>query len=77
MDTQRFYVVMATDGDIEEREIVDLLDASGYHGVLVLDRARTDHECPCPSWGCIFQLRSEGHVIPQGTACCVCWGMQP
>jgi hypothetical protein len=74
METQRFYVVMATDGDVEEAEIGGALDALGYHGLLVLDRSKTDHEHPCPSSWCIEQLRSQGHSIPAGTDCCVCWG---
>lgn len=74
MRTQRFYVVLATDGDVEEREIGGVLDALGYRGILVLDQARTDHEHPCPSGWCIDQLRAEGHLIPDGTDCCVCWG---
>ncbi len=40
MHTQRFHVVMATDGDVEEREIGEVLAALGYHGLLVLDQAR-------------------------------------
>jgi hypothetical protein len=75
VDTQRFYVVLATDGDVSEREIGEVLDALGYHGILVLDRDKTDsHEHPCPSWGCISQLRAKGHAIPDGTNCCICWG---
>jgi hypothetical protein len=66
---------MATDGDVSETEVVDVLDALGYHGLMVLDRSRPgDHECPCPSRRCIDQLRAEGHDIPDGTDCCVCWG---
>ncbi len=75
MQTQRFYVVMATDGDVKEREIGEALDALGYHGLLVLDQALVDpHEHPCPSRWCIEQLRREGHVIPVDADCCVCWG---
>jgi len=74
MRTQRFHVVMATDGDVQEREIGEVLEALGYHGLLVLDQARMDHEHPCPSLWCIAQLRAEGHDIPDDTDCCVCWG---
>ncbi|WP_431881766.1 hypothetical protein [Micromonospora chalcea] len=75
MRTQRFYVVMATDGDVEEREIGEVLGALGYRGLLVLDGARVDpHEHPCPASWCIEKLREEGHAIPDGTDCCVCWG---
>lgn len=75
MRTKRFTVVMATDGDIEEREIGESLEALGYHGLLVLDQERIDpHEHPCPSQRCIDQLRHAGHVIPGGLDCCVCWG---
>lgn len=73
METQRFIVIMATDGDVEEREIGGLLDDLGYHGLLVLDLARTDHEHPCPSACCIEKLRREGHLIPAGADCCICW----
>lgn len=65
---------MATDGDVTEAEIGNALDALGYHGLLILDQATTDHEHPCPSDGCIRQLRAGGHSIPEGTLCCVCWG---
>jgi hypothetical protein len=75
METQRFYVVLATDGDVTEREIGRVFDALGYHGILVLDQALADpHECPCPSAGCIGHLRRDGHLIPDGTDCCICWG---
>jgi len=74
VETQRFYVIMATDGDVAEREIGEALNALGYHGLLVLDAGKADpHECPCPSRRCIEQLRREGHVIPDGTSCCICW----
>lgn len=77
VQTQKFYVIMATDGDVAEREIGEVLDALGYHGLLVLDAARADpHECPCPSARCIEQLRHEGHRIPAGTACCICWARE-
>jgi hypothetical protein len=67
--------VLSTDGDIEEREIGEVLDALGYHGILVLDQERMNpHECPCPSLWCIEKLRSEGHVISDDVDCCVCWG---
>jgi hypothetical protein len=72
--TQRFHVVIASDGDVHEREIGDILDALGYRGLLVLDQDRTDHEHPCPSTWCLEQLRAAGHVIPAGADCCVCWG---
>jgi hypothetical protein len=74
MQTQRFYLVLATDGDVSQTEIVDVLDALGYHGVMVLNEPLQDHEHPCPSSGCIDGLRREGHLIPEGTDCCVCWG---
>jgi hypothetical protein len=75
LQTQRFHVVMATDGGVAGQEIGEALDALGYHGILVLDQARIDpHEHPCPSQWCIEKLRREGHLIPDGTDCCVCWG---
>lgn len=74
MITQRFIVVMATDGDVQEREIGEVMEALGYHGLAVLDVAKADpHECPCPSGGCVEKLRREGHLIPDGTDCCICW----
>lgn len=73
VNTQRFLIVMATDGDVQESEIGEVLDALGYHGLLVLDLARTDHEHPCPSAGCIDQLRDQGHAIAEGADCCICW----
>jgi len=77
METQRFYLVLATDGDVSQTEIVDALDALGYHGVMVLNQPAQGHEHPCPSFGCIDGLRREGHVIPDGADCCVCWGLIP
>jgi hypothetical protein len=75
MRTQRFHVVLATDGDVPEREIGEALAALGYHGVLILDQSAVDpHEHPCPSGWCIEHLRSEGHTIPAAVDCCVCWG---
>jgi hypothetical protein len=68
-------IVLATDGDVEEREIGEVLDALGYHGLAVVDMTRagaTNHEHPCPSWECIRQLRAEGHLIGDED-CCVCW----
>lgn len=76
LQTQRFLIVVSTDDDVEEREIGDVLDALGYHGLLVLDLARTDHECPCPSDRCVRRLRQEGHAIPEGVACCICWALR-
>ncbi len=74
METQRFIVIMATDGDVDEREIGEVMQALGYHGLLVLDLDKADpHECPCPSAGCIEQLRGEGHLIPANMDCCICW----
>jgi len=32
-----------------------------------------DHEHPCPSSGCITELRRQGVDIPDGTECCLCW----
>jgi hypothetical protein len=75
METQRFYLVLATDGDVSQTEIVDALDALGYHGVMVLDQPVQDHEHPCPSAACVDGLRREGHAIPQDTDCCVCWAV--
>jgi hypothetical protein len=74
VQTQRFYLALATDGDVSQTEIVDVLDALGYHGIMVLDHPVQDHEHPCPSSECIDQLRAGGHLIPEGTDCCVCWG---
>ncbi len=75
MRTQRFYLVIASDGDVTEIELVDALDALGYHGLMVLEQERsTDHEHPCPSEECLKQLRHEGHFIPADMDCCVCWG---
>jgi hypothetical protein len=77
MTTQKFLVAMATDGDVEEREIGEVLDALGYHGLVVLDLAKVEpHECPCPSGWCIEKLRTEGHLIPAETRCCICWVRQ-
>lgn len=64
---------MSSDGDVQEREIGEVLDATGFHGLLVLDLARVDHEHPCPSAWCIAQLREQGHVIAEGADCCICW----
>lgn len=76
--TQRFHVVIASDGDVTEAEIGEVLDALGYRGLLVLDQARTGdgHEHPCPSRWCIEQLRAQGHDIAPGTGCCICWGAE-
>lgn len=74
MDTQRFTLVLATDGDVTEKEIGECLVALGYHGVSLVDLNLADpHEHPCSADGCIEKLRSEGHKIPDGTDCCVCW----
>jgi len=75
METQRFYLVLATDGDVSQTELVDVLDALGYHGVMVLNHPAQDHEHPCPSSGCIDGLRREGHAIPDDADCCVCWAV--
>lgn len=74
MQTQRFYLVLASDGDASQSEIADALAALGYHGIMVLNHPVQDHEHPCPSSECIEHLRAEGHLIPAGADCCVCWG---
>lgn len=33
MDTQRFTIALATDGDVTPKEIAECLEALGYHGV--------------------------------------------
>lgn len=76
LQTQRFLIVVATDGDVAEGEVGGVFDAVGYHGLLVLDLSKTEHEHPCPSRHCIDQLRSEGHGIPEGADCCICWAME-
>jgi hypothetical protein len=76
MTTQRFRVILSTDGDVTESELADVLDALGYHGIVTISASRAgleNHEHPCPSGRCIDQLRAEGHLIPDGSDCCVCW----
>jgi anti-sigma regulatory factor (Ser/Thr protein kinase) len=72
MDTQRFTVALATDGDVTVKEIAECLVALGYHGVYVTDEG-PGHEHPCPSAGCLDRLRREGHFIPASVDCCICW----
>jgi hypothetical protein len=73
MQTQRFHLTLATDADVDERELCEVLDALGYRGINVVDPA-LDHEHPCPSGFCLDRLRDEGHSIPASADCCVCWG---
>lgn len=74
MKTQRFTVVLATDGDVTESELDGVFTALGYHGVMVVAaETRDSHEHPCPSEGCIDKLRKDGHDIPGDVVCCICW----
>lgn len=76
LETQRFVITLATDGDVDERELCEVLAALGYHGINVVDLALRQHEHPCPSGQCIEKLRSEGHMIGQDRDCCVCWALE-
>lgn len=68
-----FVVVLATDGDVTQQEIGQVLDDLGYHGVFVLAVNEKGHECPCPSGHCTDLLRRAGHFVPKDTMCCDCW----
>lgn len=72
--TQRFTIALATDGDVDTREIAEILVACGFHGVFVTEGG-PDHEHPCPSAGCLDRARSGGHLIPADADCCICWAM--
>lgn len=73
--TQIFLMHLVSDGDVPAQEIREVLQAVGYHGVQVLGEEANIHECPCPSAGCLDELRQAGHHIPADTRCCICWGL--
>lgn len=73
METQRFLIALATDGDVTQQEIGQVLVDLGYHGVMVLEMDKPNHEHPCPSGHCVDLLRQAGHDIPRDTICCDCW----
>lgn len=74
MQTQRFSLALATDGDVTAKELREALDALGYHGILVHEHTGA-HECPCPSSACLDLLDRQGHFVPPGTDCCICWAI--
>jgi len=71
--TQRFTIVMVTDGDVAERELGEALQALGYKGVGVSAINVLDHEHPCPGHHCLDDPRRAGHIIPEDIDCCICW----